>query len=270
MIGCALIAACSAPEDVVATIDGEAITKTDVSTRLKGYREESANETIPPAEQQNQFASAKAVLNQIINERLLLLEARRQGLISDSDNDYDSCQSAMRKTLSGLGKEVPFPSLQDAKKFYEQHPEEFVVSTRYQLEHLLLSSEHAAWELKEELDKGLMSMTEAGRKQVLGARIADSGKNRLMTADELPPGLTVILPGLKLKVISPVIATPYGYHLIRVERTLPAGNIPFPEVENRIKDTLFAQLLQNNYQHWLKQSKEQHTIKIFHQHLSDL
>lgn len=254
---------------MVATIDGEAITKTEISARLKLYREESATETTPPTIQQNQFSSAKAVLNQLINEHLLLLEAQRQGL-TDNGNNHASQQVAMRKVLSKLGKEVPYPNLKESKKYYKQHIEQFIVSPRYQLDHLLLNSENAAWELKERLDKEEISMAEAGHKQISGARIADSGKNRLVTAEELPPGLAKILPGLKLKLISPVIATPYGYHLIRIERRLPAGNIPFPEVENRIKDTIFAQRLQNNYQRWLKQSREQHSIKIFQQHLADL
>ncbi len=269
-MGTAVLTCCSPPKEVVATIDGESITRTEVKVRLKGYREESTTETVPPTVQQNQFYSAKAVLEQLINERLLLLEARRQGLISDAGDNPDSNQTAMRKVLSRLGKEVPYPNLVEAKRFYEEHTEEFAVTPRYHLEHLLLNSEHSAWELKELLDKGEITMAEAGRKQVAGARIADSGKNRLVTAEELPPGLAEILPRLKLNEISPVIATPYGYHLIRVEKRLPAGNIPFFEVENRIKDMLFAQRLQNNYQRWLKQSKEQHTIEIFHQHLSDL
>ena len=266
-----LLTGCSPSKEVVATIDGEAITRTEVSARLKAYRGENTTETIPPpTAQQNQFSSAKAALSQLINERLLLLEARRQGLLNDNKSNPVSRQAAMQKVLSRLGKEVPFPDLKEAQEYYRKHAKEFVVSPRYQLDHLLLNLENSAWELKERLDKGEMTMAEAGRKQIAGARIADSGNNRLMTAEELPPGLAKILPGLKPGVISPVIATPYGYHLIRVKRRLPAGKIPFPEVENKIKDTLFAQHLQNNYQRWLKQSKEQHTIEIFHQHLADL
>ncbi|MEA3347433.1 MAG: peptidyl-prolyl cis-trans isomerase [Pseudomonadota bacterium] len=261
---------CSPPEEVVATIDGKAITRAEVNARLKGYREERTTKTTPQAVQQNQFSSAKAVLNQLINEHLLLLEARRQNLINDTENRPLSRQAAIQKVLHRFGKEVPFPNLKDAREYYKQHAEEFVAGPRYQLEHLLLSSEHSACKLKELLEKGKITMREAGIQQIAGARVANSGKNRLITAEELPPSLTKILPGLKPKVISPVIATPYGYHLVRVERRLPAGEIPFPEVENQIKDTLFAQRLQSNYQHWLKQSKEQHTIKIFHQHLADL
>lgn len=269
-MGGVLLTSCSPPKEVVATIDGEAITRTEVSTRLKKYREEGTSEVPPSTARQDHFSSAKAVLSQLINEHLLILEARRQGLLDDNKNMPIDRQEAMQKVLSRLGKEVPFPNLKEAQAYYQLHKDKFIVAPRYQLEHLLLNSENSAWELKERLDKGDLSMVEAGRKQISGARIADSGKNRLVTAEELPPSLAKILPGLKLKTISPVIATPYGYHLIRVERRLPAGNIPFSEVENRIKDTLFAQRLQNNYQHWLKQSKEQHTIEIFHQNLADL
>lgn len=262
--------ACLPPKDVVATIDGKAITKTEVRERLQAHRLKSGDETVPPNVLSDQFASAKAVLNQIINERLLLFEAQRQNLVKKNQQNPERCQDAMRQVLSELGKEVPFPSLKEARVFYEKHPEKFTTNTRYQLEHLLLDSENAAWELKEEIDKGLTSLTEAGRKQLFGARIADSGKNRLISANELPPGITEILPSLKPGKLSSVIATPYGYHLIRIVKTLPAGKIPFPEVENRIKDTIFAQRLHENYQHWLKQSREQHKIQIFHQHLTEL
>ena len=274
LLGGVLLCGCSPPKEVVATIDGDAITRTEVRTRLLKYREENPGETITPPPtptiQQDQFSSAKAVLNQLINEHLLILEAQRQGLLDDGNNLPAKRLDAMEKVLSRLGKEVPFPNFKEAKAYYKQHIDKFVVAPRYQLEHLLLNSENSAWELKEQLDKGEMSMAEAGRKQIAGARIADSGKNRLVTAEELPPSLARILPGLKLKVISPVIATPYGYHLVRIVKRLPAGEIPFSEVENQIKDTLFAQRLHKNYQHWLKQSKEQHTIEIFHQNLADL
>ncbi|MCD6533067.1 MAG: peptidyl-prolyl cis-trans isomerase [Deltaproteobacteria bacterium] len=269
-MGAVLLISCSPSKEVVATIDGKAITRAEVSARLKEYREEGSREVPPPTVQQDQFSSAKAVLNQLINEHLLLLEAQRQGLLVDNKNTPIDRQKAMEKVLSRLGKEVPFPNFKEARAYYNQYIDNFVVAPRYQLEHLLLNSENSAWELKERLDKKELSMAEAGRKQINGARIADSGKNRLVTAAELPPSLAKILPSLKHKIISPVIATPYGYHLIRIEKRLPAGNIPFAEVENRIKDTLFAQRLQNNYQHWLKQSKEQHTIEIFHQNLTDL
>lgn len=255
---------------MVAIIDGQSITRSEVKARLKGYREERDTETAPPAVQQNQFSSAKAVLNQLINEHLLLLEAQRQELIKDTENSSFNHQEIIQKVLIRLGKEVPFPSLKDAKGYYEQHAKKFVSGPRYQLEHLLLSSEHSACELKELLEKGKITMMEAGAKQIAGAQIATSSKNRLVTAEELPPSITKILPSLKTKVISPVIATPYGYHLVRIKRRLPAGKVLFDEVENQIKDTLFAQRLQNNYQHWLKQGKEQHTIKIFHQRLADL
>lgn len=266
---CGILCGCAPPQKVAATIDKEQITLDQVRARLEAYDENStpANKVAP--EQQTQFTNAKAVLTQLINECLLLIEARRQGIITEIDKTGpEKRREALRQVLSGLGEKVNFPSYKEAYDYYEQHPDEFSTEPRYQLEHLILDTEDLAWKLKERLEERELSMAEAARRPETGARSAYSGNERLITVAEMPAGVAVILPKLKLKQISQPVATPYGYHLIRIKRKLPAGSIPFPEVENQIKDKLFAQRLQQNYQRWLKQSREHHTIKIYHQHLN--
>ncbi|MCK5915217.1 MAG: peptidyl-prolyl cis-trans isomerase [Deltaproteobacteria bacterium] len=266
---CGMFCGCSPPQKVVATVDAEQITIDQVRPRLEAYDESSipANKVAP--ERQTQFTNAKSVLTQLINECLLLIEARRQGIIAEVDKTGpEKRREALRQVLSELGGKVTFPSYKEAYDYYERHPDEFSTEPRYQLEHLILDTEDLAWKLKERLEKRELSMAEAARRPETGARSAYSGNERLITVAEMPAGVAVILPKLKLKQISQPVATPYGYHLIRIKRRLPAGSIPFSEVENRIKDKLFAQRLQQNYQRWLKQSREHHTIKIYHQHLT--
>ncbi|HIE07389.1 MAG TPA: hypothetical protein EYP64_05035 [Desulfarculaceae bacterium] len=271
LISSLLFCGCTSPQDVVAIIDDEPITRNQLKTRLNAYDEKATFATATDSETQTQFTNAEAALTQLINERLLLIEARKLKLLADSDrDDPGKCKQAIRKVLIRLGEKVVFPSYQEAFTYYNQHRNKFSSKTRYQLEHLLLKSENLAWELKEQLEKGELSIADATHRQTPGIQSAKIDNQRLITVDEMPVVVAAILPDLKINQISPPIATPYGFHLIIIRKIVPAGNIPFPEVENRIKDLLFAERLKKNYQNWLELSRKQHTIKIYHKYLSGL
>ncbi len=271
LISSLLFCGCTSPLDVVAIIDDEPITRDQLKTRLNTYDEKAVFAAATDSETQTQFTNAEAALTQLINERLLLIEARKLKLLADSDrDDPGKCKQAIRKVLIRLGEKVSFPSYQEAFTYYNQHRNKFSSKTRYQLEHLLLKSENLAWELKEQLENGELSIADATRRQTPDIQSAKIDNQHLITVDEMPVGVAAILPDLKINQISPPIATPYGYHLIIIKKIVPAGNIPFPEVENKIKDSLFSERLKKNYQNWLELSRKQHTIKIYHKHLSGL
>ncbi len=268
LLGTIFLGGCTPSQDVVATIDGEEISINQLRSRINTYDDRSNHDKPAATEQQTKLATAEAALKQLINERLLLIEARRLGIVSDDDKlSPAKREAARRRVLSGFGKNVAFPSYQEAFNYYEQHQDEFLTKPRYQIEHLVLSSEDQAWKLKERIEKGELTMAEATR-QITGTNPTDNIHEHLITGTEMPVEVAAILPGLKINQISQPVATPYGYHLLRINKKLPAGIISFPEVENIIKDKLFATRLQKNYRHWLQQSREQHTIKIYHQHLA--
>ena len=259
--------------EAVARIDGRVISKDDLRRYLGQYfdeppagRETAAGEETPPRED---TAAARAALEQLINEELLLLEARKRGLVKKEKEKPKKRQAAIRRVLSDLGHAVPYPGLPEAKQYYKQHPEEFKVATRYRIEHLLFPGEHEARQVRAEIKRGKLSLAAAGSQGLGEARVVGE-KQRPVTTRELSPELARILPKLKIGQVSPVIATPYGYHLIKVIQRRPAGQIPFAEVENRIKDAIFARRLRANYQNWLKQQKKIHKIEIFPKQLENL
>ena len=271
LISVLLFCGCTSPKDIVATIDDEPITRCQLKNRLNAYDEKTVFADAADSEDQKQLTNTRAALTQLINERLLLIEARNLKILTERDErDPEKCKQAIRKVLIRLGEKVAFPSYQEAFAYYDKHPDKFVSKRRYQLDHLLLKSENQAWKLKEKLEKGELSIDEAAQQQTHGARAANSNNQRLITIDELPVGVAAVLPDLKINQISQPIASSYGYHLIIIRKIVPAGTIPFLEVENKIKDSLFAERLKQNYQHWLEQNRKQHTIKIYHKHLTGL
>jgi len=268
-----LATGCGPTGNVVATIDGHDITVAELNEYLKGYHNDDipASDTTTPAEfQAEPRADLRAALDQLIDEYLLQLAARRRGWLQEDEKSLQKRRQAEERVLEELGRQVPWPSPQEAREYYQQHPEEFKTGTRYQLEHLLFSSEHSAWEIREKVVAGQLTLADAGRRGLGGAHLADCDRKIFVTAEELPTELSRALARLKPGQVSQVIASPYGYHLVRIIRQKPAGAIPFVEIENRIKDTIFAERLRKNHQNWLKQQKKEYIIRIFPEHLKNL
>jgi len=266
---------CNSRKEAVARVDGRVISKNDLRRHLRQYLDDPpADRQAAPAEASQpppeDMAEARAALEQLINEELLLLEAEKRGWIKEKqEHDPGKRQAAIRRVLSNLGHTVPYPSLEEAREYYDQHPAEFKVATRYRIEHLLFAGEHEARQVRAEIKRGKLSLAAAGSRGLGGARVVDE-KQRPISARELSPELAKTLPKLKIGQVSPVISTPYGYHLIEIIQRQPPGQIPFAEVENRIKDAIFADRLRKNYQHWLKQQKQSHKIEIFTEQLKNL
>ncbi len=266
---------CGGREEAVARIDGKSISKKALLRYLKRYRDASPGPASPTADsaatkQTPESAAAGTALQQLINEELLLFAAREQGLSSKkAESNPQQRQAAIRRMLSRLGREVPYPSLIEARKYYQQHRDEFKADTRYRIVHLLFSGELEARRVRAEVKRGKITLEEAGIKGLEGARIVGR-ESRPVSARELSPEIAKVLVKLKTGQISPVISTPYGYHLIRIIRRQPPGPIPFAEVENRIKDEIFARRLRNNYRKWLQQQRRAHTIEIFPEKLKNL
>jgi peptidyl-prolyl cis-trans isomerase C len=262
---------CDSRKEAVAKVDDRIISKDDLRRYLKLYRDDPAGRqedaaAKPPPEG---AAEARAALDQLIDEELLLQRARKRGWIKKNETDPGKRQAAVRRVLSELGHQVPYPSLPEARKYYDQHPGEFKVGARYRIEHLLFASEHEARQVRAEVKRGRLTLAAAGSQGLGGARVVDA-RQRPVTTNELSPELAKILPRLKPGQVSPVIATPYGYHLIRVIQRQPPGQIPFAEVENRIKDAIYSRRLRARYRDWLKQQKKLHAIEIFPEQLKTL
>lgn len=251
--------ACNSRDHVVATVGDQRIMQTELEKRLQDYQADYPHTTSrDPAD----AAALEAfLLDQIIDETLLALEGKQRGL----DTGEEEQGELAHKTMIALGKEVSYPSHQETLDYYHSHEKEFTLQKRYQVTHILLADEHRAWELKEEIEAGRLSMEDAASQYSQGEEAERKGQLQPMTLDDFLPEIAAIIPRLRAGAISPVIHTPYGYHLLRVDQSLPAGPLPFATVENRVKDTLYALKLRLHYENWLKASRNRYHVTINHQ-----
>ncbi len=246
----------SRDQEVLATIGKRQITRKQLEERIKQYRTTFSHAA--PQENSTPAKLERFFLDQMIEETLLEMEGRRRGL---ADRD-DAPQEIIRKTMIALGQGISYPSRQEALTYYQKHKASYRVPQRYSITQILVADEHLAWELKEKIEKHQLTMAEAARKYSLGGESAGGGQVEPMELHDFLPEIAKIIPHLKPAQLSPVIHSPYGYHLVRLEQVLPAGVLPFSAVENKVKDELYARKLRKHFNQWLTEAKIRYQVVI--------
>jgi parvulin-like peptidyl-prolyl isomerase len=251
---------CSACEnqgqEVVANIGKQQITKKQLEARIQKYKtafsHAAPQETVTPAELKRFF------LDQIIDETLIAMEGRKRGLAVKEDKQ----EQLIRKTMIDLGRSISYPSRQEALKYYQRHKKNYLVHKRYETTQILVADEHLAWELKEKIEKHQLSMKEAARKYSIGEEASQGGHLQAMQLNDFLPEIAKIIPRLKPAQLSPVIHSPYGYHLLKLNHILPAGFETFSKVENKVKDELYTLKLRNHFRQWLAEARVRYQVSI--------
>jgi peptidyl-prolyl cis-trans isomerase C len=249
----------------VATINGEVITAARLDQLWSRV----------PAQTKNQYKAnggKAAFLNNYIGKRLLVQEALKHGFDKRPEVQSD-IEAAKESTLFDryVRDVVAAPIVTDAeaRKFYEQNPDNFKVPEKIKARHIVMlanpagpngkTKEQALAEMQKVavlLHPYFRSNQEGGaagkaarlRKFAeLAAQYSDDGSAQQggdlgwVEKGALDPQFEEAAFSLHIDTLSGIVETSYGYHLIYVEDKQPAGIQPFDEVSSEIHEFLMAQ-----------------------------
>ena len=86
-----------------------------------------------------------------------------------------------------------------------------------------------------------------------GPAIDEGGDIGEIDPAQMQPEFAKAVSGLKAGDVSPVIVTPEGYHILKVEKHTDAGKQPLAEVSESIKEKLYKEAMEQRYDRWLNQ-----------------
>lgn len=224
---------------------------------------------------------ATTLVNSMIDQQLLLAEAVKQGV----DIDIAEGQSLVRKQRRRLGErtfeqmlrlqgvdETQYAmrlaenlavqqwidnvieprqtvSTEEARAYYEAHPDEFPKIAEYHVSHILLavSLETSYEDLLEKQDLGrkIRQKLAEGEDFANLAREysdcpskADGGDLGWLSVNSMPDSFEEVATNLQPGDVSELVRTPQGYHIIKAHEFRAAGTLPF----EKVKDTIVADL----------------------------
>ncbi len=262
---------------VVAIVNGEPIFMRDLRREMGSDQVAVGNRT------------ADFILQNMIDQTLLLQEAKRRGLKVPDEllarlafgnrNATSAKEKRWEKRLRDLwliGKvaeaicPVKPPSDNDTMAYYQAHKDEFFVKDGVVLRQIVLSTKEEAEKLRRRLrGKGLKEFAKAAKEYSIGPEGRFGGKLGLIKRGEEPPGFEVVFK-LKPGTLSKVVRTDYGYHIFFVEKHVQNWYAPLGEVKGEIRRALLSQQGSRCLSRWLREARKRSKIEIYRKELLSL
>jgi EpsD family peptidyl-prolyl cis-trans isomerase len=242
--------------DILATVNGQKISKEDLNTFLKQVQPNQpiAYEMLDPK-------NKKDLLDAYIEMELMAEAAKKAGLEKDPEFQKMLALAKKKLLINAYAKKqfaATVVSDSEAKQFYQKHPEMFKMPAKVHARHILLKDEKAAQKVIDQL-KGLQGealkqkFIELAKKESTGPTGPKGGDLGYFTKEQMVLPFSKAAFALKKgEVTSKPVKTQFGWHVIYVEDTKPAETVPFDQA----KEQIIAKLRQENFVKKMKQESE--------------
>jgi foldase protein PrsA len=274
-------------QDVVIRVGDRSITGEDI-TRIVNL---TSLENGIPADVV--WSSMNDIVNQIVDHALILAYGESKGIeldeielerhIQDIMKDYPGEsfkdilltryidynewkkrlreQLLVRKIVRQRMKSIDPVSYDAIRSYYDQMQEEFSHPSRVKFVHIIAVTRSDAEAVLSRLREG-----EEIESMVQGKGLGNGIQVELGTSwhskDSLPSALSEAAFSLPIGELSPIIQTPYGFHVIKVIKRELAGMKDLIEVMEEIEETLLNKEIEELYVKWLGELREEYPVAV--------
>lgn len=288
-------------ESVALEINGEVISREKFikifKTLKQRYHLENARDLIP-----NQLLWLKSnATNEIIRDVLLQQEVVKNNVkVSDEElkrnlqqmmNDYqeDSLQKyleienlTLQEWQNKLKNNLLIKNLinkvvnskvsvtdGETQEYFDKHPEEFQTKEQIRALHIMVETEEEARNILKQLNAGKTDFSRLAQEHSLGPEGSKGGDLGYFESGSMPEEFDDIFK-LKVNDVSPIIHSPYGFHLFKVIDKKNHRTMNFDESRRLVYNKVLQQRQEKAFQEWLKKIKDDATIKINYEVLAQI
>lgn len=179
----------------------------------------------------------RAVLDAFLEERLLVLEARRRGLVRAGAPGEQERQAVdallMREVMARLRV-----SPEEEAARYAEGASECEEPETVRLRQILVPTENEARDVRRRLQKEPTGFETLARTRSRAPEASTGGVMGTFARGQLPEELEDAAFGLAPGEVGPVVATVLGYHVLRVDARSPALRLSLEECRPRLRKSL--------------------------------
>ncbi len=260
------------------------------------YRQAGALESLPPKEQFMQMILDKMIdeklqiqdgktLGVSVDEENVLKaldDIKKANNINDDQlgellksesTSLDEYKDTIRRQIM-VSKVIGFQvnnrtkvSEKDAQKYYRKHRKEYLQQGKVHARHILFIiddaltpeqiavKEKTAKEVKARLNKG-ENFEKLAKQYSEDISASNGGDLGWLERGKMVIELENAIFSLKVGETSDLIRTPYGLHIVKVEKVKSGGPRPFKEVQEEITNKLRAEKYQKNYESYMNDLRQ--------------
>ena len=210
----------------------------------------------PRGQSYNNPEGRKAVLEQIIGNKLLLLEAKKN--LFEIEPEFKAALAQAKDTLlTNYALEKVFSAVKVSDKeiadYYEANKAQLESGETVNASHILVDSEELAKEIRGKIASGEISFEDAAKEysscpsKQNGGNLGDFGKGQMV------PEFDTAVFAMEIGELSEPVKTQFGYHLIKLnaknESTVPS----LDEIKEELREGLLGEKRRAAYESKVRQ-----------------
>ncbi len=244
---------------ILANVGNYTITEADVNEFIAGLGQRGAAYNNPEGR--------RAVLNQLIGNKLLLLDAQKN--LYEAESEFRAQLARLKDDLLvnyAADKAISAVKVteDDVKKYYEENKEQFVTGESVNASHILVSSEEEALDVLAKINSGEMTFEAAAQEysscpsKDAGGNLGDFGRGQMV-----PEFDTAVFEMNVGEVTAAPVKTQFGYHLIKLNAKTASKTLDLAEIRGELEQMLFSEKRREAYERKINQLKIMFPVDIF-------
>ena len=236
---------------ILATVNGSPITEAEVTAFLRGMGQNG--------QAYNNPEGRKAILNELVAQKLLLLDAQKN-LLEAEPAFKEQLKKAKESLLANYALEKVIAAVRITDKeiedYYNENADKFVSPATVNASHILVDTEALAKEILAKIEKGEISFEDAAKEysscpsKENGGSLGDFGKGQMVP--EFDSAVFAMEVG---EITKEPVQTQFGYHLIRLNSKNEGQTMPLDSIKERLGQQLLGQKQQKAYESRVNQLK---------------
>jgi len=238
-------------EKILATVNGTPITEREVDEFLLGLGQRGQSYNNPEGR--------KVILEQLIGNKLLLLDAKRN--LFEAEPEFKAELAKLKENLlvNYAGEKVISAvkvSDKEAEDYYNENSGQFVTEESVNASHILVDSEELALEIGKKIASGEVTFEAAASEysscpsKENGGNLGDFGRGQMVP--EFDSAVFAMEVG---EVTAAPVKTQFGYHLIKLNSKKEAAPMAFADIKEQIKGALLNEKRRKAYESKINQLK---------------
>ena len=235
---------------VLAVVGGKQITDMDVNAMIASMGQAGQNYNNPQGR--------AAILEEIINQKLLLLDATRN--LYEREQAFKDQLARVKEELLvnyAVTKAVSGVRVTDdeAKQYFDEHSEQFAGEEQVAASHILVEDEAQAEQLLNDIKQATISFEDAAAKHSKCPSGRNGGSLGEFGRGQMVPEFDEACFSMEIGELRGPVKTSFGYHIIRLDAKKAAEPMHFGDVREAITRQLTMEKQQAAYRSKINQLK---------------
>ena len=218
---------------------------------------------------ENELKSALDDVKRHYTEDIFKESLLREYVDFDQWKDRFKEKLLINKIIKEITENITPPNHKEIERYFEEKHDEFRCPKMVRFRQIVTRTKQEAEDILRRINGG-EDMGELAGQYSIAPEAESFGEVGWVAQDHMDEAIGKVLFSIPTGSISPVVKTPYGYHIFEVLSTQPESVKKLPEVIHQIESTLLDQERELFLSKWIDELRTHFDVKIDQELLSKL